>query len=93
MYFFICSKFWKLASIQITNTLNTFSQFVVYLFSHFCRTVFFFFLIDSVGFELRALCLLGRPSYHLSYSTSLCFAMSFFEIGSCELFAQSGFKP
>jgi hypothetical protein len=46
---------------------------------------YFFFPLVVLGFELRA--------YTLSHSTSPLVVMSFFEIGSCELFAWAGFKP
>jgi hypothetical protein len=46
--------------------------------------VLFCFLV-VLGFELRA--------YTLIHSTSPFFVMVFFKIGSCELFAQSGFEP
>jgi hypothetical protein len=46
--------------------------------------LFFFFIFAVLAFELRA--------YTLSHSTSPIFVMGFFKIGSCELFAQAGFK-
>jgi hypothetical protein len=47
-----------------------------------CYLPTFFFAV--LGLELRA--------YTLSHSTSPFFEMGFFEIRSCELFAQAGFK-
>jgi hypothetical protein len=48
----------------------------------------------ALGFELRAY-MLGRSFYHLSHSASpfLWFFFFFFEIGSCELFAQGWLWP
>jgi hypothetical protein len=43
-----------------------------------------YFFLAVLGFELRV--------YNLSYSTSPFFVMGVFKIGSCELFAQAGFK-
>jgi hypothetical protein len=54
-------------------------------FFFFC--FFFFFGGASAGFELKASYLLGRHFYCLSHSTSPFFVVSFFNIGSHELFA------
>jgi hypothetical protein len=50
----------------------------VYLF------IYLFIYLLVLGFELRA--------YTLSHSTSPIFAMGFFELGSQELFALTGFE-
>jgi hypothetical protein len=50
------------------------------------------YFLAVLGFELRALCLLGRHSYHLNHSISR-FVLGIFEIGSYKLFAQAGFEP
>jgi hypothetical protein len=46
---------------------------------------FFVCLFVVLGFEFRA--------YTLNHSTSPFFVLGVFEIGSCELFAEAGFKP
>jgi hypothetical protein len=58
-----------------------FSFFFSFLFS-FCSFLPFFFILfffGSTGVELKASCLLGRCSYHLSYSTNPFFCDGFFQ--------------
>jgi hypothetical protein len=60
----------------------------LYHLSHTSNPWWVFFVLfcffEVPGFELRA--------FTLSHPTSPIFVKVFFEIGSCELFAQSGFE-
>jgi hypothetical protein len=49
--------------------------------------IFIYLFLVGLGFELRALCLLGTYSYHLRATPQ-----GFFKIGSFKLFAQAGFE-
>jgi hypothetical protein len=52
--------------------------------SHWLLACFFFFFFPVLEFEFRA--------YTLNHSTSPFFVMAFFEIGSHEPFARTGFE-
>jgi hypothetical protein len=56
------------------------------------KTTLFFFLLVGLEFELRALHLQSRHSYHLNHTSSL-FALGILEMESFELFAWSGLEP
>jgi hypothetical protein len=72
----------------VTKIFDSFSLLLIVPFDVlilFFQVFLFFFLFCGMGFELRG--------FTLSHSTSPIFVMTFFEIGSHELFTWSGHDP
>jgi hypothetical protein len=63
--------------------MNNFFEFE-HLTAVYKYLIYFFLCVLVLGLELRA--------FTLSHSTNPFFVKGFFEIGSCELFAQAGFE-